>query len=105
MHRPDRRDPTMPFADAPLKRLYAEVYCFVLTFVFHDGNNYLRKAITLMVILVWMTLEIGSAFGYADLPSQFWYLRGFVGLLLGRMWNIEINSFADLKLPDEDDGE
>ena len=92
--------------DDPVARLKAEAYTFARVFVFHDDNNHIRKAVTLLAVAVWVALEVGSAYGLATLPDGFWYLRLFVGILLGRMWNIEVNSFAEMALPkDGDDAE
>lgn len=93
--RPD--DVRRSFLDAPLARVRAELYCLYLTVRPHPDNNHARKAGTLIVILVWGVLEVGSAFGAANLPSQFTFLRLFVGVLIGRMWGIEINNFAGVE--------
>lgn len=86
------------FRDHPLRRLYAELYCLALTFIFHQGNNHGRKLATLVVVGVWASLEVGAAYGAAELPNQFTYIRLFVGILIGRMWGIEFNNIAGLEL-------
>jgi hypothetical protein len=75
-------------------RVRVELYCFLLIFRFHDNNNHLRKAVTIMVVLVWAVLEISIALNLGSVPDSLSWLRLFVGLLLARMWNIELNSFA-----------
>jgi len=85
------------FRDSPVKRSLVEVYCFLLTFWFWEDNNNGRKGMTLLIVLVWAALEVGAAFGYAELPSQFSFLRLFVGILVGRMWGIQFNNFAGLE--------
>jgi hypothetical protein len=97
-------DARRSFTDAPLRRAWAEVYCFVLTFVFHDGNNDGRKAGTIVIVGVWAMIEVGAAFGYASLPDQFFFLRIVVGVLIGRMWGIEINNFAGVEFAYASDG-
>ena len=99
---PNPEDARVHPRDDPLRRLKAEAYCFARAFYFHDQNNHLRKAITLLVVIVWMALEIGAAYGWATLPEHFLYLRLFVGVLLGRMWDIEVNSFAGTVFSDTD---
>lgn len=84
------------FRDDISRRLYVELYCFYLIFRFHDHNNHLRKAVTIMVVFVWAVLEIGLAFELARVPEPLSWLRLFVGLLLARMWNIELNNFAQV---------
>lgn len=92
-----RRDAKRPFLEAPIRRAYCELYCFVLTFVFHQNNHDGRKFVTLVVVGVWAALEVGSAFGVATLPDQFFFIRVVVGVLIGRMWGIEINNFAGVE--------
>jgi len=82
----------------------AEIYCLFLTFVFHPDNDDVRKFGTLVVVGVWALLEVGSAFGYATLPDQFFYIRVFVGILIGRVWGIEFNNFAGLEFSYVDRG-
>jgi hypothetical protein len=94
---PTPRDARRSFIDAPLRRAYCEVYCLALTLVFHDDNHDGRKALTILVVGVWALLEVGAAFGYASLPDQFYLLRVVVGVLIGRMWGIEINNFAGVE--------
>jgi hypothetical protein len=69
-----------------------------LTLVFHNGNSHSRKLATIVVVAVWGSIELGAAFGYANLPGQFNVLRVFVGVLIGRMWGIEFQNFAGLEL-------
>lgn len=106
MHAPTRQDARAGWLEAPLRRAYAEAYCLTLTLVFHERNNHGRKLATIAVVAVWATIELGSAFGAADLPSQFNFIRLFVGVLIGRMWGIEFQNFAGLELTysnDDDD--
>lgn len=96
------------FSDDIRQRLYAEVFCFYLIFRFHDYNNHLRKAVTLMVVFVWGTLEVLRALEIGTMPESMSWLRLFVGVLLARMWNIELDSFASAAVdanrssPDDD---
>lgn len=94
---PTPSDARRSLLDAPLRRLYAELYCLWLTLVFHDGNHHGRKALTILIVGVWALLEVGAAFGYAHLPEQFYMLRLGVGILVGRMWGIELNNFAGVE--------
>lgn len=98
-------DARRSFADAPIKRTWAELYCFWLTFVFHADNDDGRKAATLLVVVAWAGIEAGAAFGYATLPDQFFFLRVVVGVLIGRMWGIEINNFAGVEFGYSSGGE
>jgi len=93
------------FIQAPLRRTTAEVYCLWLTFRPHPDNNHGRKLATLAVVGVWAALEVGAGFGYAELPDQFYFIRLVVGVLIGRMWGIEINNFAGVEFEHTDDGE
>jgi len=91
---------------APHRRAYAELYCLALAFVFHEGNNHGRKLVTIVVVAVWAAIEVGAAFGYATVPDQFLLFRVVVGVLIGRMWGIEINNFAGVEFShSEDDGD
>ena len=94
---PTPRDARQSFRDAPLRRLYCEAYCLVLTFVFHASNNHGRKLATIAVVGVWAAIEVGAAYGVATLPEQFLLLRLVVGVVVGRMWGIEVNNFAGVK--------
>jgi hypothetical protein len=91
------------FVDAPWRRLRAELYCLWLSFRPHPDNHNGRKAATLTVIGVWAAVEVGAAFGVAALPDQFFFLRVVVGVLIGRMWGIEINNFAGVEFVYTDD--
>lgn len=90
-------DTRVPFRESPLRRIAAELYCLALTFIFHPNNDHQRKFATLLVVGVWGAIEVGAAFGTATLPEQFYFLRLVVGVVLGRMWGIEINNFAGLE--------
>lgn len=92
------------FRDDPMKRLRAELLTFVLTFVFHPDNSDGRKAMTILLVIVWAAIEVGAAFGFATLPDQFFFLRLVVGIMIGRMWGIEINNFAGLEFDYESTG-
>ena len=92
------------------RRLVAELYCLALVFVPHANNHSTRKAATITVVLAWAILEIlnaapGLVAGQVNLPPQFYLLRLFVGILIGRMWGIQFNSIAgvDLAYSDNDD--
>lgn len=102
---PTPRDARRSFLDAPVRRLYCEVYCLALTLIFHDGNHDGRKALTILVVGVWALLEVGAAFGAATLPNQFFFLRLVVGVLIGRMWGIELNNFAGVEFAYDDGSE
>jgi len=101
------RDVQRPWRDAPLRRLVAELYCLSLVFRFHTDNNDGRKAATLLVVLAWAAIEVGAAYGVATLPNEVWYLRIAVGILIGRMWEIQINNVAGVGLSygGDDDGD
>jgi hypothetical protein len=102
---PTPRDARQSFFDAPLRRAYVELYCLALTFIFHAGNNHGRKALTILVVGVWAALEVGAAYGVADLPEQFFFLRLLVGVLIGRMWGIEFNNLAGVEFTYSDEGD
>jgi len=98
-----REDVRRGFFEDPVRRLRAELYCLWLTFIVHEENNDARKAVTLVVVGVWGIMEVGSAFGVAELPNQFYLLRVVVGVLIGRMWGIEINNFAGVEFTHTDE--
>lgn len=102
---PTPDDARRSVTEAPLRRLVCEAYCLYLTFRPHDGNHDGRKAATLVVVGVWAAVEVGAAFGHASLPEQFILLRVVVGVLIGRMWGIEINNFAGVEFTHTDDEE
>jgi len=93
----DDRDVFRSWLQNPGSRLRAELYTLWLTFRPHKDNHDGRKAITILVVGVWAVMEVGSAFNYATLPDQFFFIRVVVGVLIGRMWGIEINNFAGLE--------
>lgn len=93
--RPD--DVHASFSERPLDRVRAELVCLSLAFRPHANNSHARKAGTILVVGVWAALELGAAFGVAMLPEQFTFIRLFVGVLIGRMWGIEINNFAGVE--------
>lgn len=100
-----REDIRRSFTDAPVRRAVAELYCLWLTFVPHPNNNDARKAGTLLLIGVWAAIEVGAAFDVAALPEQFFFLRVIVGVLIGRMWGIEINNFAGVEFHYQEDSD
>jgi hypothetical protein len=103
---PQPTDVQQSWTVAPLRRVYAELYCFALAFVFHADNHHGRKAATIVVVGVWAAIEVGAAFGYASVPDQFLLFRVVVGVLVGRMWGIEINNFAGVEFNHSgDDGD
>jgi len=104
MHSPTQQDARTGWLQAPLRRAYAELHRLGLTLVFHNGNSHSRKLATIVVVAVWGSIELGAAFGYANLPGQFNVLRVFVGVLIGRMWGIEFQNFAGLELSYGNDG-
>lgn len=99
-----RDDARTSFWEHPLRRTAAEALCFALIWIPIDGNSHERKAATIMVVAVWGALEVGAAYGAADLPNQFFYIRVFIGILIGRMWGIQFNNFAGVEFAYSDDG-
>jgi len=95
--KPTPKDARRPWHRQPLRRAYAELYCLLLTVVFHDGNNHGRKALTILLVVAWAAIEVGAAYGLATLPDQFFVLRLVVGLVIGRMWGIEMNNLAGVE--------
>lgn len=92
-----REDARASITERPLRRLVAELYCLSHVFVPTEANNNARKVGTVLVVLAWAMIEVGSAYGVAELPEQFFYIRVFVGVLIGRMWGIQINNFAGVE--------
>jgi hypothetical protein len=92
-----REDIRRSFTDAPVRRTAAELYCLTLVLRPHANNSDARKAGTIILVGVWALIEVGAAFGVAALPEQFFFLRVLVGVLIGRMWGIEINNFAGVE--------
>lgn len=86
------------FRDAPAERVLIELYCLRRAIMPHAENNITRTGATLVIVLAWGAIEVGAAFGHADLPSQFFALRLVVGLVIGRMWGIEINNVAGVEI-------
>jgi len=107
MRRPDADDLTTAPSESLSERLYAELYCLGLAFVFHDGNNHVRKALTLLLFLVWGAVTVGLSFESVGTVQPPFYpvMTGIVFLIIGRMWNIEVNNFAGLRLGDERSGD
>lgn len=107
MRRPRPADARQSFADAPRVRLYAELYCFLLVFVFHSRNNHLRKAVTLLLVIVWGVITIGLSFDAFHVSSPPFYgtLTAAVFLILGRLWDIELTNFAQVGMQSSGDDE
>lgn len=99
----DPEDVRRGFADAPRRRAKAEALALCRTLFFHEENNNIRKGATIAIVGVWAVIEAGAAFDLATPPEQFFYLRLFVGLLVGRMWGIEINNIAGIELSYQED--
>lgn len=99
MRRPSPEDVTGD-ADtdgAVRRRILAEIYCLGLVFRFHHRNNHLRKAVTFAFVFVW--LGITAALTFEQVPSvqpPFYHaFTALVFLIVGRMWDIEVQSLAD----------
>jgi hypothetical protein len=88
------------FRDAPLTRLRAELYCLGLVFWFWDGNNHARKAATIVLVSTWGVVTVGLTFDSLSTAKPPFYivLTGIVFLIIGRMWDIQINNFAGVEL-------
>jgi len=74
-----------------------------LVWIPHEYNNLTRKVATLILFGGWILIEVGAAFGFAMLPNHFIYIRGFVLILLGRMWGLELNNFAGVEVTQSED--
>jgi len=99
-----REDARKSFTTAPIRRIKAELFCFLLIWVPHKYNSPTRKVATLSVFAVYVAIEIGAAFNLAMLPPQFTFVRGLVLVLLGRMWGLELNNFTGVEfIQDSDD--
>jgi len=94
----DREQLRADLAAQRYRRAKAEAYCLFLSMVPHKGNNYGRTLATMALLLVWASIEVGAAFDYAELPDQFFLLRLVVGVVIGRMWGIEINNVAGVEI-------
>lgn len=97
-HMYDRDQLRADLAAPRYRRFKAEAYCLLLSMVPHKGNHYGRTLATMALLLVWASIEIGAAFDYAELPDQFFFLRLVVGVVIGRMWGIEINNVAGVEI-------
>lgn len=106
MRRPHPTDLQRPIARAPIARLWAELYCLGLTFVFHGGNNHIRKAVTLLLFAVWGGITVGLSFESVSVvqPPFYSVITGLVFLIIGRMWDIEVDNFATMPTG-QDDGD
>lgn len=102
MHRPTPDDARCRFADSFRRRALAELYCLGLVFVFHGRNNHLRKAVTLLLVIVWGAITLGLAFDAVHVTSPPFYgtLTAIVFLILGRLWDIEFTNFAQVGISD-----
>jgi len=101
-------DARTSFTESPRRRISAELRCFLLVFWMYETNNDSRKAVTILAVAVYALLELGAAFGYANLPAEFFYMRLFIGILIGRMWGIQFNNVAGLSfepINSEDDSD
>lgn len=69
-----------------------EAQAFVNTFRPISGNNDLRKYVTLAMVGLWVSVAFLSSLGLAVEPPWFDKLGYFIALLLGRMWQLEVQS-------------
>lgn len=95
------------FHDAFARRCRIEAVALYLTFRFHDGNNHIRKALTLMLVTVWGIVTIGLTFeGIQTVEPPFYgILTAIVFLIVGRMWDIEVENFTNATIRTEDGDE
>lgn len=112
MLRPSPED----YADPPhsptqaCRRIAVELYCLGLVFRFHHRNNHLRKATTMSLVFVWVAITLGLSFGFVDAVATPYYgvLTALVFAIVGRMWDIEVQTFAAgalQSMQDEQSGE
>jgi hypothetical protein len=80
------------------RRWWAEVYAFYRAFRFHDRNNHLRKAMTILFVVVWGVITVLLSIESIDTvqPPYYGVLTAAVFTILGRMWDIEFNTFQAL---------
>lgn len=100
----ERRDVRRSFRVSPVRRAVAELYCLLRTFTTTEDNHDSRKYATVLVVAAWATIEVGAAFRVANLPDQFLFLRLVVGVIVGRMWGIEVNNFAGVEFRYDEEG-
>lgn len=93
--------------DDPVGRLRVELFCLFLVFRFHGRNNHLRKAVTIMLVFVWAVVTLALTFNAvpAKAPPYYAVLTAFVWAIVGRMWDFEINSFSDVVITNQQEGE
>jgi hypothetical protein len=95
--REDCRELAAPWVTRPKLRLALEALAIRRTFVPYDGNNDARKILTTILGVTWMILTIGYASGrFGADPSLVFYgpLSALIGLLVGRMWGLEVQGLA-----------
>lgn len=53
------------------------------------GNNDLRKYVTLLMVVLWVSVAFLNSIGVAEQPQWFRELGYLLAVILGRMWQIE----------------
>jgi hypothetical protein len=102
---PTPRDARRSFLDAPVRRLYCEVYCLALVFWLHEDNNHTKKMLTWVLTALVAPVVFAASFGYANPPNYFWPLAALWGAILARMHDFELNNFAGVEFTYDDDGD
>lgn len=84
-------------------QLRTECKGLVLTFMPHDNNSNLRKAITLLFVTVWLIITLGLAFqDFAVVQPPFYgVFTAIVFLIVGKQWDIEVQRLMNLGSGDE----
>lgn len=97
--------------DNTLEKIKCEIFCLFLALIPHSNNDHTTKAVTILFVLTWCSVTLGSAYGHADPdPIQYGIFSALVFYFFGRSHGLEVEwlstmGVTEAKPKDMDDDE
>lgn len=102
----DTRDALSPWVNHPVAMTRLHWVTLKRCFIRVDGNNDFRKLTTSTLMLVWVIVTLGQAFGFSNLSSVvFGVMSAVVFAILGIQWGFEIQRFGPVEINHSQDDE
>jgi hypothetical protein len=81
-----------PNTDDPLERAKIELICLGRTLMPHEDNDAIPKIIALILVGLWSAITLALTLEGVDAvaPPYYGLFSALVFLLVGRLWNIEV---------------
>lgn len=95
----DTRDALLPWVNHPVAMARLHWVALQRCFIRVDGNNDFRKLTTSTLMVTWVIVTLGQAFGFSDLSSiVFGVMSAVVFSILGIQWGFEIRRLGPVEI-------